>query len=1004
MCPQFTNSFEHAGIQPAAARIVVMPFDKLDVEKGMEIVSPSGSKRWVRQPWSVLAYQIAGDEGLRILHEESVPAERPSPPAENLLVDLLKLPAAEGLGTLILIDELLMFARQKVGLDPSWKEKLQDFFQALTQAVTKVNRCAIVASLLATDPRKSDELGKQLTGELYAVFGRLSQQNVQPVGKEDVAEVLRRRFFTPDSIAKRDAFRATAFAAVDGIISLEGDEGKAQRAKLEEEFLRSYPFHPGLTDVLYTKWTQLENFQRTRGLLRTFALALRDAESWDQSPVISVECLLATTESAADRPISDALRELVTVAGYEEYEGRRHDWATILEGELAKARDIQTDFTGLGFRELEEAVVATFLHSQPLGQTAKITDLLTLVGVTRPDRIQLEKGLRRWAQTSWFLDEDGVREATESDSARLPQTWRLGSRPNLTQIHDGKRGEVPADEIEAKLIEEIGKASWLVKDAEGAGAVVHRLPASPADVKDDGAFHYVVLGPKAAASPGRPSTEAVRYLTDYTGPERPRVYKNAIVLVVPSVDGVMAAREAVRDVIGWDRVRKELKSNELDEGRKALLDRKEREARASIGSSIQQGYCLAITLDAQGKSQALKVTGSEASLFLIIKADKRVRLLDSEINPEAILPGGPYGLWREGENERWATDLYAAFTQDPKLPKLLRPKQIVQQTLRHGCNAGTIVLRVTRSDRSERTLWRQNADAVVLDDQRFQAILPSAATLTEIDAVLLTPGKLPQLWQGETLSVAAAIAYFAGPHEIPNEGLGGYVESIAIPNAPREVVLKALEDVVKSGQLWLISGLVGFCGDSPSRDLFTDEATLRLPPVAIRAIDILPLSLPLAWNGDRTTPEAILAALSDKLGEPLPWKSVVTALDDAFGANLLERITAGIEWPCDRGIAHALEVGLVVHKHKPGGGKGPEKEKTEPTNYRKTLYFSSLGSLQGFLDDKSSDLSRAVAGNAQSISVTIEIGERDLVLKPDLTAKLDSILDDEGERNGLAAR
>ena len=56
-----------------------------------------------------------------------------------------------------------MYAREKVGLDPAWQGRLADFFQALTQAATKLERTAIVASLLATDPRKSDELGKRIT-------------------------------------------------------------------------------------------------------------------------------------------------------------------------------------------------------------------------------------------------------------------------------------------------------------------------------------------------------------------------------------------------------------------------------------------------------------------------------------------------------------------------------------------------------------------------------------------------------------------------------------------------------------------------------------------------------------------------------------------------------------------------------------------------------------------------------------------------------------------------
>ncbi|MFQ5745173.1 MAG: hypothetical protein ACE5HV_16565, partial [Acidobacteriota bacterium] len=47
-----------------------------------------------------------------------------------------------------------------------------------------------------------------------------------------------------------------------------------------------------------SKWTNLEGFQRTRGILRTVALALRDAETWDDAPLIGVNVFLA--EPAVD--------------------------------------------------------------------------------------------------------------------------------------------------------------------------------------------------------------------------------------------------------------------------------------------------------------------------------------------------------------------------------------------------------------------------------------------------------------------------------------------------------------------------------------------------------------------------------------------------------------------------------------------------------------------------------------------------------------------------------
>ena len=81
-----------------------------------------------------------------------------------------------------------------------------------------MDRCCIVASLLASDPAKSDTLGRRIQGDLYDIFQRQREEAVEPVVKEDVAELLRRHFFTPESIKDRDAFRPHVQAALAGVL------------------------------------------------------------------------------------------------------------------------------------------------------------------------------------------------------------------------------------------------------------------------------------------------------------------------------------------------------------------------------------------------------------------------------------------------------------------------------------------------------------------------------------------------------------------------------------------------------------------------------------------------------------------------------------------------------------------------------------------------------------------------------------------------------------------
>lgn len=71
---------------------------------------------------------------------------------------------------------------------------------------------------------------------------------------------------------------------------------------------------------------------------------------------------------------------------------------------------------------------------------------------------------------------------------------------------------------------------------------LHTLPTKPKDIEDDGLFHYGVLLPSAAASDwGKPSPEAKRFLGETSGPDKPRVFRNAVSLLAPLKDGLSAA-------------------------------------------------------------------------------------------------------------------------------------------------------------------------------------------------------------------------------------------------------------------------------------------------------------------------------------------------------------------------------------------------------------------------------------------------------------------------------
>ena len=961
------NEFiQHAGMRPPKARVAALPFDKLDVEKGMEIADPRGNTRWLKHPWSVLAWQIAGAEGLKLLHAEGRDEERESAPAENLLTELLALPGKEGLATLILIDEVLMYARGKVALDPTWRGRLQDFFQYLTQAATKVDRCAIVASLLATDPAKSDQIGKQITQELYAIFRREREEGVQPVVKEDVPEILRRQFFKPESIADREKFRSHVVAALKGIAELD-DQTRRDARDAEERYLRSYPFHPDLTDVFYAKWTNLEGFQRTRGVLRTLTLALRDAEKWDSCPLASANVFL--TAPGRDG-ISESLRELTSVAASEEYEGKRQEWTGILEGELAKARTIQNESPGVKFREVEQAVIATFLHSQPIGQKALSDELMVLLGHTRPDKIELEKALERWTEVSWFLDEAAISEAAPAPDGRktLPKSWRLGSKPNLRQMHNDARTRVSEDLVEAKVLDAVGSLKGLTAGASAAGARVHNLPTKPNDIEDDGEFHYAILGPRAASTPGNASAEAKRFIEETTAPDRPRVYRNAVVLAVPSRDGLDAVRNSVRDYLGWEEVRSMLKGQEVDPLRSELLATYLESAKKKIPDTIQQAYSIVVTVSEKDEIQAFKLAVGGDNLFTLVKADSRSRIQETAVSADALLPGGPYDLWREGETARRVKDLVGAFAQFPQLPKMLRRQEILD-TLVQGAANGFFVLKATRPDRSVRTIWRQQASETDLKDPSLEVVLAESASLSEVAPELLVPGKLPGLWPTPPrITAKDVLDYFSGRRvvKIPR---AGYEETVVIPKAERNVVEAAISAAVQSSYIWLLSGPASILGEKIPTGILTDAARLLPRPLPIAATDVLPTTLPDAWQGAETTAVAISAALSQKVGETLPWSVVREAINGAIQSRYLETTLDSGPWPCE--LSGSQAVRLRVPAGKPEVPQPPPPAPAQP-GVRVGEAELKLNEIQD-LADVVGDLKSAVVGLNLKVTVRIEL-------------------------------
>ncbi len=843
--------------QPPRARVALLPFDKFDVVEGLEVRGPDGHIRRVRTPWGALAYQLAGDVGYTRLksHDEEFKV-----PAEPLLVDLLRAPQKEGLGALVLVDEAVWYYRNLVLDNPRYFGALKDFYQVLTQATARVDRAALVAALIASKVEANDTTGLQCLGALEDIFGRIAEP-VEPVTREDVAEVLRRRLF--EAVPGEAERRPVVDAVMVALQRLPVRDAQRDQATYDR-MMGSYPFHPDLVEVLYQKWTQYDQFQRTRGALRLLAYALRETAGRDPSPLVGPYALLS-----ADGPaLSPALNELIPICQ------EREKWGPILSGELAKAREVQAGLPTLQQREVEQAVVATFLHSHPPGQRAAPSELVALLAHPAVDPAALEEGLRKWRGLSWFLVED-------------PEVWRLSTHPNLNHIHVRAMEHLNEGDIDAELRRRI-RAVPALREAD-PGVEPHMLPVDPGDIPDNLQLHYLVLGPECAVEPGKPLPAAVTaYFDQVTGPQNPRIYRNNVVALVPEASRLAGLREQVRRWLGWDRV------EHVDEYHRLLTDQQKRElpkyknaATNNLPETVVAAYNLLAAVDETGAVRVQTLRHAEGLAFDRIKAtlSEEERILVTTIDPELLLPGSYLGLWRPEEESKRAADLMAAFGQFSRLPRLLRPA-VLYASLRRGVQEGTLVLRLVRGDGSARTFWRIPPDEDVLRRPDLEIQPASTAILHSLEAELLKPGAVEGLWPtpGGPVPLRVWRAYFDGQR------------------APRlhdpAMLDEAVQAAVRRGLLMARLGQIACYREPLPEGPLSDDLELLAPPAPVRGADLTLSSLPEAWTAGRATAQSLAEALAARRGYRLPWGVLQEGLDEALRLRLFERVADSGPWPC----------------------------------------------------------------------------------------------------------
>lgn len=555
-----------------AAGVAELPHARIAVLDGIKSspnqpVTRDGQS--IRTLWGDLAWQLGKADGYALVADADASGTSPGKAVLEMLL-------SHYAPCVILIDELVAYVRQfedgKALTGGSFDSNLS-FVQALTEALKAVPTAVLLASLPESDKEAGSQRGVKALAALSHYFGRI-QALWKPVGTEEAFEIVRRRLFTSinDKLAAESVCRTFA-----DFYTANGDDfpRETQESRYLERLMHAYPIHPEVFDRLYEDWSSLDNFQRTRGVLKLMAKVIhRLWKDNDKDPLIM----------PGSFPLQDAdtRNEVIYYLPL--------GWDPVVErdvdGERAETTEIESRDTRLGSVQACRRTARTiFLGSAPSTANQMVRGIeleRVALGAAQPgQQVGMYKdALRRLGDRLHYLNSANNR------------FW-FDTRPNLRrEMEERKRRFQDKEDVFPAIRDRVQRSF-----ASGIFGGIHVFTAS-SDVPDDWQLRLVVLPPDAAFSRSGQSL-AIERATEIlkNRGEQPRFKQNRVIFLAADYDNVSRLKDQVRSTLAWHSIVndiKEMKLN-LDQFQSKQASKSLDDANDALRRMIREAYKWVIT-------------------------------------------------------------------------------------------------------------------------------------------------------------------------------------------------------------------------------------------------------------------------------------------------------------------------------------------------------------------------------------------------------------------------